>query len=69
VIVAALTAVLLRLRFEHALSIVLVEQNSHVALAFSASTVVMDKGRIVYDGEPAALRADPEYLARLIGVA
>jgi hypothetical protein len=29
----------------------------------------MDKGRIVYDGESAALRADPEYLARLIGVA
>ena len=48
---------------------VLVEQNSHVALAFSPRTVVMDKGRIVYDGESAALRADPEYLARLIGVA
>jgi len=52
-----------------ALSIVLVEQNSHVALAFSARTVVMDKGRIVYDGESAALSAEPEYLARLIGVA
>ena len=59
-IVEALTAVLLRLRGESALSIVLVEQNSHVALAFSARTVVMDKGRIVYDGESAALRADPE---------
>jgi branched-chain amino acid transport system ATP-binding protein len=69
VIVEALTAVLLRLRGESALSIVLVEQNSHVALAFSPRTVVMDKGRIVYDGESAALRADPEYLARLIGVA
>jgi branched-chain amino acid transport system ATP-binding protein len=31
--------------------------------------VVMDKGRIVYDGESAALRADPERLTRLIGVA
>jgi branched-chain amino acid transport system ATP-binding protein len=69
VIVEALTAVLLRLRGESALSIVLVEQNSHVALAFSKRTVVMDKGRIVYDGESAALRADPEYLSRLIGVA
>jgi len=69
VVVEALTAVLLRLRGESALSIVLVEQNSHVALAFSARTVVMDKGRIVYDGESAALRADPEHLARLIGVA
>ena len=69
VIVETLTAVLLRLRGERALSIVLVEQNSHVALGFSARTVVMDKGHIVYDGESAPLRADPEYLARLIGVA
>ena len=69
VLVEALAAVLLRLRGESGLSIVLVEQNSHVALAFSARTVVMDKGRIVYDGESAALRDDPEHLARLISVA
>ena len=68
-IVQALTAVLLRLRAEGSLSIVLVEQNSRVALAFSARTVVMDKGRIVYDGGSAALSADPERLAQLIGVA
>jgi branched-chain amino acid transport system ATP-binding protein len=69
VIVEALAAVLQRLRGEGALSIVLVEQNSRVALAFSARTVVMDKGRIVYDGESAPLSADPERLAALIGVA
>jgi branched-chain amino acid transport system ATP-binding protein len=69
VIVETLMAVLLRLRQETVLSIVLVEQNSHVALAFSTRTVVMDKGRIVYDGESAALRDDPDYLSRLIGVA
>ena len=69
VIVEALTAVLLRLRAESELSIVLVEQNSRVALAFSTRTVVMDKGQIVYDGASAALSADPERLARLIGVA
>ena len=68
VIVEALAAVLQRLRGEGALSIVLVEQNSRVALAFSARTVVMDKGRIVYDGASAALDADPERLASLIGV-
>jgi hypothetical protein len=28
----------------------------------------MDKGRIVHDGESAALRDDPERLAKLIGV-
>jgi len=69
VIVEALAAVLQRLRGEGALSIVLVEQNSRVALAFSSRAVVMDKGRIVYDGESAALSADPERLAALIGVA
>jgi branched-chain amino acid transport system ATP-binding protein len=68
VIVEALAAVLLRLRGEGALSIVLVEQNSRVALAFSSRTVVMDKGRIVYDGESAALSTDPERLAAFIGV-
>ena len=68
VIVEALAAVLLRLRGEGALSIVLVEQNSRVALAFSSRTVVMDKGRIVYDGASAPLGADPERLAKLIGV-
>ena len=68
VIVEALAAVLVRLSAEGALSIVLVEQNSRVALAFSARTVVMDKGRIVYDGASAALAADPERLAKLIGV-
>jgi branched-chain amino acid transport system ATP-binding protein len=69
VVVESLTAVLLRLKQEGALSTVLVEQNSRVALAFSPRTVVMAKGRIVYDGASTTLRADPERLAQLIGVA
>jgi len=68
VLVEALTAVLARLRAESALSIILVEQNSRVALTFSARTVILDKGRIVYDGESEPLRADPERLAKLIGI-
>ena len=66
VIVDALTGVLLRLRNQGGLSIVLIEQNSRVALAFSERTIVMDKGRIVYDGSSARLRDDPEYLASLV---
>ncbi len=69
VLVETLTAVLERLRGERALSIMLVEQNSRVALAFSARVVVMAKGRIVYDGASAPLSADPERLAQLVGVA
>jgi branched-chain amino acid transport system ATP-binding protein len=68
VIVQALAQVLHRLRGAGDLSIVLVEQNSRVALGFSARTVVMDRGRIVFDGESDRLRADPEFLASLIAV-
>ncbi len=66
VIVQALTAVLARLRAAGGLSIVLVEQNSRVALEFSERTVVMDRGRVVYDGPSAQLRADADELARLV---
>jgi branched-chain amino acid transport system ATP-binding protein len=69
VLVEALTKVLLELREKSRLTMVLVEQNSSVALAFSARTVVMNKGRIVYDGPSNTLRNDPDRLTRLIGVA
>src|SRR5262245_10517312 len=68
VIVETLTEALLRLRREGALSIILVEQNSRVAFAFSERTIVVNKGRIVYDGPSAALSADPERLAALVGI-
>ena len=69
VVVEALTAVLLRLRGEGGLSIILVEQNSRVALAFSPRCVVMDKGRIVYDGASKVLQTDPALLGSYLGVA
>ncbi len=68
VLVEALTTVLATLRAESALSIVLVEQNSRVALTFSPRTVILDKGCIVYDGESGPLSADPDRLAKLIGI-
>ncbi len=68
VIVEALTAVLVKLRGDPNLSIILVEQNSRVAFEFSERSVVLDKGRIVYDGASSALRDDPERLAKVIGV-
>jgi branched-chain amino acid transport system ATP-binding protein len=67
VLVETLTAVLAKLA-DSGLSIILVEQNSRVALGFAARTVVMDKGHIVYDGPSALLRDDPEQLARLVGI-
>jgi len=68
VIVESLIAVLAKLRGDDALSIILVEQNSRVALSFSSRTVILDKGRIVYDGQSEPLRTDPERLAKLIGL-
>jgi branched-chain amino acid transport system ATP-binding protein len=68
VLVETLTTVLARLRAESALSIILVEQNSRVALNFSPRTVILDKGRIVYDGDSEPLRNDPDRLAKLIGI-
>jgi len=68
VLVEALSTVLARLAADSELSIILVEQNSRVALNFSPRTVILDKGRIVYDGESEPLRADPDRLAQLIGI-
>jgi branched-chain amino acid transport system ATP-binding protein len=66
VVVQALAAVLARLRAAGGLSIVLVEQNSRVALEFAQRAVVMDRGRVVYDGASRELREDAERLASLV---
>jgi branched-chain amino acid transport system ATP-binding protein len=68
VLVETLTTVLATLRAESALSIILVEQNSRVALTFAARTIILDKGGIVYDGQSEPLRDDPDRLAKLIGI-
>jgi branched-chain amino acid transport system ATP-binding protein len=68
ILVDTLTAVLKQLRTESGLSIILVEQNSRVALSFSPRTVILDKGRIVYDGESVPLQQDSDRLAKLIGI-
>lgn len=69
VIVEELVAAMTRLRDEHDLTILLVEQNTRVALGFSQRTIVLDRGRIVYDGESAKLSADEQLLESFIGVA
>ena len=66
VVVQALATVLARLRAAGGLSIVLVEQNSRVALEFAERAVVMDRGRVVYDGASRELREDAERLASLV---
>jgi branched-chain amino acid transport system ATP-binding protein len=50
------------------LTLVVVEQNTRLALDISERAVVMDRGRIVYDGPSATLQDDHEKLDQLIGV-
>jgi branched-chain amino acid transport system ATP-binding protein len=51
------------------LSILLVEQNYHLALRVADRVYVMSKGQIVYEGTPAALEADEDVKRRYLGVA
>jgi branched-chain amino acid transport system ATP-binding protein len=69
VIVDALIAALRRLRQEDGLAIVLVEQHARLALEFAARAVILDRGKIVYDGDSQPLLDDPQKLSDLIGVA
>ena len=50
------------------LTLVMVEPNTRLALAISPRTVIMDRGRIVYDGASDTLKRDPQLLERMIGV-
>jgi branched-chain amino acid transport system ATP-binding protein len=68
VIVEELARVLYRLRESEGLTLLLVEQNLRLALDLSPRTIVMDRGRIVYDGESAHLSRDRAALDALIGV-
>ena len=68
VIVEELARAVKRLSRESALALILVEQNSRLALDIAPRAVVMDRGQIVYDGESEVLRADPQKLEQLIGV-
>ena len=65
IIVDQLFAALAALRDSGAMSILLVEQHTRHALAFAPRAIVINRGRIVFDGASAALKADPSRLASL----
>lgn len=68
VIIDELVRAMHALRSQAGLSVVLVEQHTEIALEFSERTVVMNRGRIVYDGASTRLRSDPSLLNSLVGV-
>jgi branched-chain amino acid transport system ATP-binding protein len=69
VIVEELVRVVKHLAQSDRLTLLLVEQNSRLALDISPRTVVMNRGRIVYDGASETLRRDAARLDQLIGLA
>jgi len=68
VIVEELVQVMARLRDDSDISMILVEQNTSIALEFFERTIVMDRGSIAYDGFSNTLREDTNKLEALIGI-
>lgn len=68
VIVDAVLAGIEKLRRDDDVAILLVEQHAKLALGVCAKAMVLDRGRVVYDGDSAPLLADPAKLSQLMGV-
>ncbi len=68
VIVDAVLKGIERLKREDSLAIVLVEQHARQALAATARVIVLERGKIVHEGDSLALLAAPERIAQLMGV-
>jgi branched-chain amino acid transport system ATP-binding protein len=68
VIVDVVLAGIERLRQEDSVAILLVEQHAKLALGVCQSAMVLDRGRVVYAGDSAALLAAPDRLSALMGV-
>ena len=68
IVVREIGQVIRRLK-DQRLSILLVEQNYHLALAVADRVYVMSKGQIVYAGTPAGLEAAEDIKRRYLGVA
>jgi len=69
IIVSELLKAIARITREEGLSAIIVEQHPQAILAISDRAIVLDHGSVVHADTAAALRASPELLDRLLGVA
>jgi branched-chain amino acid transport system ATP-binding protein len=66
-IVAEVGRIIARLKAD-GLSILLVEQNTKLALGIADEVVLLNTGRVVYQGDPETLQRDPRMIAQHLGV-
>jgi branched-chain amino acid transport system ATP-binding protein len=69
IIVDELLAVLRRVIRSERLSAIVVEQKARKILGFTDRAVILERGRVVFEGDSAELAASPEKLAAHLGVA
>ena len=68
VIVDQMVDALESIRKASALAMILVEHHAEIALQFAKGAVVLDRGQVVWGGDCAELRANPDKRAALIGI-
>jgi len=69
VVIETLIDALARIQRESNVTMLLVEQKAELALSLTQEAVILDRGRVVYQGASAALKADEATQAQHLGVA
>jgi len=69
VVVEELVRAIGQMTLDRDLSFILVEQHARQALELTSKAVVMDRGRIIYDGASDTLLHNPDHLNQLMGFA
>jgi branched-chain amino acid transport system ATP-binding protein len=68
IVAEELAEVIARLRADDAMTMVLVEQRTDIALELAERALVMERGRMVFDAASTRLKSDPDLLHALVGV-